>query len=74
MDGFITRRLDKSNNELKKIVDNNKYEELLKEIRLLPDKIQEILKKLTGKIQRLSSKFAAIHDAFYIGRGLDYAI
>ena len=59
---------------VKKIVDNNKYEELLKEIRLLPDKIQEILKKLTGKIQRLSSKFAAIHDAFYIGRGLDYAI
>ena len=28
----------------------------------------------TNEIQKISNKFSHIHDAFYIGRGLDYAI
>lgn len=55
-------------------IDEEKYNELLNEIKTLPDKIKEILDNLTTNIQKISSKFAGIHDAFYIGRGLDYAI
>ena len=32
------------------------------------------MKNLTSSIQKISSEFANIKDAFYIGRGLDYAI
>ena len=59
---------------VKKLINEKDYQELLEEIRLLPEKIQEILNNTTKKIQKLSSKFAGIKDAFYIGRGLDYAI
>ena len=59
---------------VKGTIDKKEYKSLLTEINTLPDKIKEILDTLTRKIQRLSSKFAGIHDAFYIGRGLDYAI
>jgi glucosamine--fructose-6-phosphate aminotransferase (isomerizing) len=59
---------------VKKKIKDDVYLELLEELKTIPDKIQDILKTLTTKIQRLSSKFAGIKDAFYIGRGLDYAI
>ena len=59
---------------IKKEITKKKYEELIKEIKTLPDKVQYILDNLTGKIQKLSSKFSHIRDAFYIGRCLDYAI
>ena len=59
---------------VKKLINEKDYQELLEEIKLLPEKIQEILNNTTKKIQKLSSKFAGIKDAFYIGRGLDYAI
>ena len=55
-------------------IDNNKYIELLNEIKTLPDKIKKILDSLTTNIQKISSQFSHIQDAFYIGRGLDYAI
>ncbi len=50
------------------------YQELIEEIKTLPEKVQYELDHLTNKIQKLSSKFSHIKDAFYIGRGLDYAI
>ena len=58
----------------KKLIDKKTYNELLKEISLLPEKIKYILDNDTKRIQRISSKFSNIEDAFYIGRGLDYAI
>ena len=57
-----------------KKIDKNKYLELLNEIKLLPEKTQYILDNLTKKIQKLSNNFSNVHDAFYIGRNLDYAI
>ena len=48
--------------------------ELIKEIQTLPDKVQYILDNLTHSIQKISSEFSYVHDAFYIGRNLDYAI
>lgn len=55
-------------------ITNKEYDELINELKLIPDKITEELKALTENIQKISSKFSHIHDAFYIGRGLDYAI
>ncbi|MBO7078243.1 MAG: glutamine--fructose-6-phosphate transaminase (isomerizing), partial [Bacilli bacterium] len=57
-----------------KKITKKEYIELIQEINTLPGKVQDILNNLRRKIQRLSSKFSSIHDAFYIGRGLDYAI
>ena len=60
--------------KIKEKIDNNIYNNLLNEMKLLPDKIKEILDTNTTNIQKIASKFSNIHDAFYIGRGLDYAI
>ena len=58
----------------KRKINKKVYNNLLKEMVLLPDKVQCILDNLTKDIQRIASKFSHIRDAFYIGRGLDYAI
>ena len=50
------------------------YKEFLKEIKLLPNKVKSILDKETSDIQRITSELSNTQDAFYIGRGLDYAI
>ena len=60
--------------KVKKKINEKYYKELINEIIILPDKIKEILDGLTTNIQKIASKFANIKDAFYIGRGLDYAI
>lgn len=59
---------------IKKSINAKKNLELIKEIQTLPDKVQTILDNLTQKIQKISSEFSYVHDAFYIGRNLDYAI
>ena len=58
----------------KKNINKDTYNELLKEIALLPEKIKQILDKEIKNIQKVSSEFANVRDAFYIGRSLDYAI
>ncbi len=55
-------------------IDNNIYLDLIDELETIPEKISNMLDNLTTDIQKISSKFSHIHDAFYIGRGLDYAI
>ena len=60
--------------KVKEVINNEEYKLLINEIEKLPDKIKEILNKLTTNIQKIASQFSNIHDAFYIGRGLDYAI
>ena len=60
--------------KVKNKIDLNTYNELINEVKSIPDKIDIILKNLTTEIQKISSKFSHIKDAFYIGRGLDYAI
>ena len=59
---------------VKKKITKTKYNELLNEIKLLPEKIKYVLDYEINNIQKISSEFSSIHDAFYIGRGLDYAI
>lgn len=46
--------------------------QLLKEIRLLPEKIAEIISQ-QDKIRELSAFFASHSDGYFIGRGADYA-
>ena len=55
-------------------ITKTKYNELLKEIEKLPTSVQSILDNDLKNIQKISSEFSYKQDAFYIGRGLDYAI
>lgn len=48
------------------------YNEMIQELQDLPDKIQSLLGD-KERIQWFASKFAASHDIFFIGRGVDYA-
>ena len=59
---------------IKRKINKKYYLELINELNTIPDKVQIILNDLTKYIQKLSSQFSHIQDAFYLGRGLDYAI
>ena len=54
-------------------IDQEKYEELINEIKTIPEKVSKILDD-KERIQWFASKFSNIKDAFFIGRGIDYAI
>ena len=54
-------------------LDDKKENELLTEMRSLPAKIEKILDE-KERLQWFASKFSNVHDVFYIGRGIDYAI
>ena len=47
--------------------------ELVEELQTLPEKIAKTLED-KERIQWFASKYANAHDAFFIGRGLDYAV
>ncbi|MBP5378823.1 MAG: glutamine--fructose-6-phosphate transaminase (isomerizing) [Ruminococcus sp.] len=54
-------------------ITEEKCEELLKELYTIPDKIEKILED-KERIQWYANKLAGAKDAFFIGRGIDYAI
>ena len=54
-------------------IDENEYHRLFEELKALPDKVSSQL-KCTRFLQRFANKKSTIHDAFFIGRGIDYAI
>ncbi len=49
------------------------FDELLKKLQELPNQIQQILDNSVPEIQYIASKFVAVKDCFFIGRGIDYA-
>ncbi len=55
------------------MIDGSEYSRLIDELLKLPDKIATLLSD-KERIQWFASKFAASHDVFFIGRGIDYAI
>jgi len=55
------------------LVDEEKYDYYVGELRAIPDKIRKILDD-KERIQWFASKYANAHDVFFIGRGIDYAI
>ena len=54
-------------------ITEERFAELLAEIQTLPEKVEKILED-KERIQWFASKFANIRDAFFIGRGIDYAV
>lgn len=54
-------------------ITEEKYHELLEELQTIPDKIKRVLED-KERIQWFASKQANTRDAFFIGRGIDYAI
>ncbi len=54
-------------------ITDEKYDELIQEIYTLPEKIEKILED-KERIQWYANKLAGAKDAFFIGRGVDYAI
>ncbi len=51
----------------------DRYSALLEEINTIPEKIAKILED-KERIQWFASKLIGVRDAFFIGRGIDYAI
>lgn len=54
-------------------IEEQKYEELIRELLALPEKIERILED-KERIQWFAAKRANARDVFYIGRGIDYSI
>ena len=54
-------------------VDAGEYDELIREITLLPEKMEKLLQD-TGNIQYLASQHFNHNSVFFIGRNLDYAM
>ena len=60
--------------KVKGTISEEKYEELIIELQTLPDKIRKIIEDDKERIQWFAAKQANARDAFFIGRGIDYAI
>jgi glucosamine--fructose-6-phosphate aminotransferase (isomerizing) len=58
--------------KVRKTITQDKFDSLLEDLRKLPDQIQMILDKSVSDIQCIASKFVAVKDSFFIGRGIDY--
>lgn len=58
--------------EIRGTIPPQEYDEMLKELKCLPDKISEILGD-KERIQWFASKYANAKDVFFLGRGSDYA-
>ncbi|MDO4961180.1 MAG: glutamine--fructose-6-phosphate transaminase (isomerizing) [Eubacteriales bacterium] len=54
-------------------LDEQTYKYYIEEIDTLPDKIQKVIDD-KERLQWFASKFANVHDIFFLGRGLDYAV
>lgn len=59
--------------EKRGILSEERSNELVEELQTLPEKIAKTLED-KERIQWFASKYANAHDAFFIGRGLDYAV
>ncbi len=54
-------------------IDDERYCSLVAELMSIPDKVSSLLED-KERIQWFASKYANARDAFFIGRGLDYAV
>ncbi len=57
---------------VKGCADSDKYNYYIDELLTLPEKIEKVLDS-KERIQWFASKFSNAHDAFFIGRGIDYS-
>lgn len=56
-----------------KTINNEEYNYLINELTSLPDKIEKVIEN-KERLQWFSSKIYNVHDIFFIGRGIDFAI
>ncbi len=54
------------------LLNRNEIIEILKEIKLLPNKIEQLIN--TDNYQKIAEKIYKDNDIFFLGRGIDYAI
>lgn len=66
---LLAMKFAKARNE----ITDERYAQLIAEIQTIPGKIEKILED-KERMQWYASKFASSKDAFFIGRGIDYAI
>ncbi len=59
--------------KIREEIEDNKFDELVAEINTIPEKIQKILED-KERLQWFANKLVGVKDAFFIGRGIDYAI
>jgi len=59
--------------KIRETLTEDKFQELLAALDQLPEQIQRVLDKNVTQVQYLASKFVAVRDSFFIGRGVDYA-
>lgn len=59
---------------LKDEINNKEYINLINDLLLIPEKVNKTIDNTIDKIKKISSNLSNLKDAFYIGRGLDYAI
>lgn len=59
--------------KVRETIDDKRYQELIAELKTIPDKIEKILDD-KERIQWFAAKQAAAKDIFFVGRGIDYAI
>ena len=55
------------------LLSDERYVELINELRTIPEKIERVFEE-NERIQWFTSKFSNVKDAFFIGRGIDYAV
>ena len=53
-------------------IGGEQFDQMLQELRRIPDQIQSILDNTVSKIQYIASNYVAVKDSFFIGRGVDY--
>lgn len=53
-------------------IGGEQFDQLLQDLRRIPDQIEAILDQTVSKIQYIASKYVAVKDSFFIGRGVDY--
>ena len=54
-------------------IDENTYLHYIAELKKIPAAISKILEE-KERLQWFAAKYASMHDSFYIGRGIDYAV
>jgi glucosamine--fructose-6-phosphate aminotransferase (isomerizing) len=54
-------------------IDENTYLHYIAELKKIPAAISKILEE-KERLQWFAAKYAGMHDSFYIGRGIDYAV
>ena len=60
--------------KVRETISTEKYGQLIQELTAIPEKIAKILEDDKERIQWFAAKQANVKDAFFIGRGIDYAV